>query len=424
LWAEITEKAKMFCPSCGKEIPDHSSYCLVCGKGIQVVALVAGPGPESVPVSRQPRFRPSVMLGALLLVAVTVAVVLFVTKSGSAKGTVVSLAQNASAALASATTDAATPKPSPIITAPVPLTTGQIAELATPSMVIVENYNEDGQKAEQGSGYVYSADGVVMTNYHVVRGAASLAVKVPGKSETRVASLLGYDIAHDVAALKLDGSFRALATEETADQTKTGDRVVAIGAPLGLENTVSEGIVSAVREINETHIIQTTASISPGSSGGPLLNQFGKVIGLTTSQMVNGQNLNFVIASTHLTDLKNNPRQLTLAEMLSETRVSEDLVQSTIAVPAQRAAWMRFNVNGQQGAVLEGSYSVTGGGNDVNVKLVAQPNTVLVDSGRVTRYGQFKQRLPRGSYTILFDNGFSLFTTKSVSPELKRVYYR
>src|ERR1039458_3483531 len=96
--------------------------------------------------------------------------------------------------------------------------------------------------------------------------------------------------------------FPALQTE-TLDDPKVGDRVVAIGAPLGLESTVSEGIVSAIRNAGTMHIIQTTASISPGSSGGPLLNEYGKVIGLTTSTVLNGQSLNFVVSARHISEL-------------------------------------------------------------------------------------------------------------------------
>jgi hypothetical protein len=387
---------------------------------MHVVAHPSGfvPPAAGALVPQRPRFHLYLVAGGSLLAALAIVAILFMVFGRSkAPGT-------SSTAAALPSSEIATNKPSPRPLPPVPLGTAQIAELATPSVVVVENYNEDGQKAELGSGYVFSPDGIVMTNYHVVRGAASLAVKIPGREETRVDSLLGYDVAHDVAALKLDGTFPALATED-ADEVKTGARVVAIGAPLGLENTVSEGIVSAVREINGVHVIQTTASISPGSSGGPLLNEFGKVIGLTTAQMVNGQNLNFVIAAKHLIDLRNDGHPMTLAEMLAQTRVSEDLPQSTITVPARQAGWLRFTVPGQQGAVLEGSYSITGGGNDVNVTLVTLPNNaVLVNSGRVSSSGQFKQRLTRGTYTIFFDNRFSVFTSKSVSPDLKLVYYR
>src|ERR1017187_7854304 len=146
-------------------------------------------------------------------------------------------------------------KPSPI--APVTLTTAQIADRATPSVVIVENFNEDGEKAGQGSGYVFSSDGIVITNYHVIRGAKSLAVRIPGQEPYRIDSVVGYEIDHDVAALQLTGSSLPALLTETVEEPKVGDRVVAIGAPLGLESTVSEGIVSALRNAGTMHIIQT-----------------------------------------------------------------------------------------------------------------------------------------------------------------------
>jgi S1-C subfamily serine protease len=308
----------------------------------------------------------------------------------------------------------------------VRLTTAQIAQMATPSVVVVENYNEDGVKASQGSGYVFSADGVVITNYHVVRGAKSLSVRVPSGGPQRVDSLLGYSIEHDVAALQISGggSLPALSTEQI-EQAKVGDHVVAIGAPLGLESTVSEGIVSAVREGNGIQIIQTTASISPGSSGGPLLNHYGKVIGLTTALMLNGENLNFVIPSRYAHELLAAKRQMSLAEMLGETQVTEPLPATTLSVAARNAVQLPITVRGQQGAVLEGFYTVSGArGNDVAVMLVGPGGTLIANSGRVSGTGQFRQRLAMGQYSIIFDNRFSVFSSKSVSPDLKLVYYR
>jgi len=319
--------------------------------------------------------------------------------------------------------EAKSEKPSP--TAPAKLTTAQIADRATPSVVIVENFNEDGQKAEQGSGYVFSGDGIVITNYHVIRGAKSLNVKVPRSQPYRVDSVLGYEIDHDVAALQVSGSSLPALSTETIEEPKVGDRVVAIGAPLGLESTVSEGIVSALRDAGTMHIIQTTASISPGSSGGPLLNEYGKVIGLTTSTVLNGQSINFVVSARHVSELLNRRHPMSLEEMLNQTQVSEPLPSSTIMVPARNTIQLSLTVNGQQGAVLEGTYTITGGsGRDVGVVLAGPGGSVVVNSGRVAGFGQFKQRLPRGKYAILFDNRFSTFSSKSISPDLKLTYYR
>src|ERR1035441_2989960 len=283
---------------------------------------------------------------------------------------------------ASGAQESAAEKPSPI--APAKLTTAQIADRATPSVVVVENFNEDGQKAGQGSGYVFLGDGVIITNYHVIRGAKALTVRVPGKEPYHVDSILGYEIEHDLAALQLMGSSLPALLTETVEEPKVGDRVVAIGAPLGLESTVSEGIVSALRNAGTMHIIQTTASISPGSSGGPLLNEYGKVIGLTTSTVLNGQSLNFVVSAKHVSELLGRKQPMSLDEMLSQTQVSEPLAESTIMVPARNATQLSFTVNGQQGAVLEGTYTITGGaGRDVGVMLVGAGGVMILNSGMV-----------------------------------------
>jgi S1-C subfamily serine protease len=378
--------------------------------------------PKMASVSaKSPTTKNLLTVGALAAIVAIVAVIVFLQfKSGTKQRP----AAETSLPLRTATGLSDRPpslSPSP----PQQLTTAQIAEKATPSVVVVENFNEDGEKAGQGSGYVFSGDGVVITNYHVIRGARSLNVKVPGNEPYRVDSVIGYEIDHDVAALQVAGGSLPALTTETIEEPKVGDRVVAIGAPLGLENTVTEGIVSALRNSGTMHIIQTTASISPGSSGGPLLNEYGKVIGLTTSTVRDGQSLNFVVSAKHISELLSRKQPMSLEEMLSQTQVSEPVAASTIMVPARNATQLSFMVNGQQGAVLEGTFTITGGtGRDVGVAVVGPGGSVILNSGRVAGYGQFKQRLPRGRYTILFDNRFSNFSSKSVTPDLKLSYYR
>lgn len=357
-----------------------------------------------------------------VLVGLGVAVVLCVgILIGVRRQSVVESTPGPSSAVSSTQTKG-TEKPSPL--PPPKLTTAEIADRATRSVVIVENFNEDGEKAGQGSGYVYANTGIIITNYHVVRGATSLTVRGPSKESLRVESILGYSIENDVAALQVSASLPILESE-ILEPVKVGDRVVAIGAPLGLESTVSEGIVSALRDAGGTHIIQTTASISPGSSGGPLLDEYGKVIGLTTATVRDGQNLNFVISIRHVSELLDRKREMALSDVLSETEVTDRLPGSTLAVPAHNAARLNINVPGQQGAVLEGTYTVNGGtGNDVDVALVTSDNRVIFNSGRVKAYGQVKQRLPRGIYALIFNNGFSTFSSKSVSPDLTLRYYK
>ena len=379
----------------------------------------AVPVPTVAPVAAKPNSIRTVLIVVAAVVVLCAGILVFSSRRQSGGDS----ASSPSASSGQSKGGEKPDKPSPI--PPPKLTTAQIADLATPSVVVVENFNEDGEKVGQGSGYVYSADGTVITNYHVVRGAQSLGVHFPNKASVRVDSLLGYSIENDVAAIQIpEISVPPLATQPS-QQIKVGDHVVAVGAPLGLESTVSEGIVSALRDVSGTHIIQTTASISPGSSGGPLLNDYGKVIGVTTSQVRDGQSLNFVVASSHISDLLSHQRRMTLAELIAETQVTDRLPASTISVPARNAMKFDFTVDGQQGAVLEGSYTINGGsGRDIAVALVSADGTVVVNSGRVSGSGQFRQRLKRGRYAIIFDNRFSTFSSKSVTPELSLVHFR
>src|SRR5262249_14634763 len=147
------------------------------------------------------------------------------------------------------------------------------------------------------------------------------------------------------------------------------------------------------------------ASISPGSSGGPLLNEYGEVIGLTTASLDKGQSMNFFVSAEHISDLLGRTQRMSLDEMLSQTQVSEQIAATTIPIPARSRVPASFVVNSQQGAILEGTYTVTGGiGKDVGVTLIGPTGAVIANSGRVAGYGQLRQRLPRGRYALVFDN--------------------
>jgi serine protease Do len=135
----------------------------------------------------------------------------------------------------------------------------------------------------QGSGFIISADGYVLTNYHVVEGADEITVTLPDKREFK-GHLVGSDQRSDVALVKVDGS--ALPSSKIGDpaRLKVGEWVIAIGSPFGLQNTVTAGIVSAKgRETGELlPFIQTDAAVNPGNSGGPLINMRGEVVGINS----------------------------------------------------------------------------------------------------------------------------------------------
>ncbi len=157
----------------------------------------------------------------------------------------------------------------------------------------------------QGSGFVISSDGYILTNNHVIQGAHEVRVKFDS-GEEHVATVVGADRGSDVALLKIDAGksvpWLRLATETDA---KVGDWVVAVGNPLGLGHTVTAGIVSAKgREIPELdaleEFLQTDASINPGNSGGPLIGLDGRVVGMNTAIVSGANSVGFAIPADHL----------------------------------------------------------------------------------------------------------------------------
>jgi len=173
-------------------------------------------------------------------------------------------------------------------------TIAAIARRATPATVVVLSIGARGDTLGQGSGFIVRSDGVVITARHVLDGASSAIVRLKTGEEFKSVLVLGTDSDADVAVLKVPGFGLPTLTAESATP-EVGSTVIAIGAPRGLESTVSNGIVSAVRLSDGKQLIQITAPISPGSSGGPVLNELGRVVAVAVSYFDDGQALNFAV---------------------------------------------------------------------------------------------------------------------------------
>lgn len=176
----------------------------------------------------------------------------------------------------------------------------EVVKHSSDAVVLIVTSDAAGHELALGSGFIVSADGRVITNYHVIKDAYSAIVKLSNGASFAVEGVIASDPDKDVAVLKVPG--RNLAHLQLADSgaAQIGEHVIAIGSPLGLEGTVSDGIVSAIRdEQNGKTWIQTTAPVSHGNSGGPLLNLKGDVVGVITwgVNLRVGQNLNFAIPS-------------------------------------------------------------------------------------------------------------------------------
>jgi S1-C subfamily serine protease len=179
----------------------------------------------------------------------------------------------------------------------------EIARKAFPSAVSLTLFDESGNALKAGSGF-FVRDGIIATNYHVIEGASSGIAKSVGKENKLVLQrVLAANAKVDLALVEVAKTDIPSLTISNGRRLSIGQKVYAIGNPVGLEGTFSEGIISSIREIGEDYYIQMTAPISSGSSGGPVLNEHGLVVGVSVATVTNGQNLNFAVPGEYLSKL-------------------------------------------------------------------------------------------------------------------------
>jgi hypothetical protein len=190
---------------------------------------------------------------------------------------------------------------------PAALTPADIAARSTPAIVTVRA----GEGL--GTGFIVRPDGWVVTNFHVVRSGGSLIVTLAGGREFPVVEIVAASRSRDLVVLRIDASKLPVVPLGDSNAIRPGDTVLAIGHPLGLEDTVSDGLVSAVRHVHEDfEVLQISAPIAPGSSGGPIFNNHGEVIGVVTAFLRSGQNLNFGVPSKYVAELMAHPEPISI----------------------------------------------------------------------------------------------------------------
>lgn len=189
------------------------------------------------------------------------------------------------------------------------LSATEIFKYINPGTVEINTYRLNGYAWATGSGFFISEDGRVITNYHVIENARKIVVKTSDEKEYNVTRVISYDKEKDIAILQAEiGGDIVSCLDISEELPQTGDAVYALGSSLGLTGTFSSGIVSTVnRELSDApgvKYIQTTAPISSGNSGGPLVNEAGLVIGINTASYSGGQNLNLAVEISQINSLE------------------------------------------------------------------------------------------------------------------------
>jgi hypothetical protein len=223
----------------------------------------------------------------------------------------------------------------PIASGQVHLTTAQIAERVSPSVVVIEGKTDSGDVL--GSGFIVSKDGKIVTNLHVIRDMKTVSVHIPGRpighgwsvngEAANSVFVLATDEPKDLVIIKIEGVGLPVLGLGNSDALTVGEAVVVVGSPLGLEATVTAGILSAIRNGGEGFkFLQTDAAVNHGTSGGPLVAANGLAVGVVSSILRSdaAQGLNFAIPINYVRGLLENlHKPVSFAEM-----------RRTLAVPS------------------------------------------------------------------------------------------
>lgn len=171
----------------------------------------------------------------------------------------------------------------------------ELALLAS-SIVMIAVHDLKGNPVATGSGIMIGKKGYILTNCHVIREGTIYAVRIEDDEQVYLThEVIKYNPQLDLAVLRIDRELSPLPIYDGRQKLVRGQKVVAIGSPLGLFNSVSDGIISGFRNIRDVDMIQFTAPISHGSSGGAVLNMYGEVIGISTAGIDSGQNINLAV---------------------------------------------------------------------------------------------------------------------------------
>lgn len=205
-------------------------------------------------------------------------------------------------------------------------TIGQVVRSQARAVVVVEALDGRGTLVSQGSGFIVTPHGGIVTSLHVLRGAVSLRVRLANGDVYLTTEVVGIDELKDIAIIRIRGFDLPVVSLGDSEAAEVGAEVIVISSPEGLTNTVSTGIISGVRRLDTHRVFQITAPISHGSSGGALFNSRGEAIGIATYLLKSGQNINFAIPINYARGLINETATTSLASVnarIEATRPAE-----------------------------------------------------------------------------------------------------
>ena len=275
------------CPHCNARLTTHGKFCPECG-----TTIVSDQNSADVQKNALPKRMSAAILVTLIFVIVIAAI--FLSRSSADTSSQVPATE-------ATQTDAIEPTIA-FSDDPAAIT------LASQSVVMLNCYDKRGELYSTGSGFACFADDIIVTNYHVIDDEVySIKASTEDGRMFDVKNVLATDADRDIAILSTAAPHNLVLLQQgNSDDMQKGEKVVAIGSPLGLLNSVSTGVFSGYITENSMDVLQFTASISIGSSGGALFDNAGRVLGITSASYIFGQNINLAIPISIVAEVYEN----------------------------------------------------------------------------------------------------------------------
>lgn len=279
-----------------------------------------------------------------------------------------------------------------------------IARIALPTVARIIGFDENDRPMRQGSGFLVGSPGRIVTNAHVLRGASRLRVQLSEGRTFEVVRVLAYEPGVDLAVIEIPGGGLPSLRLAAADtRPPIGATVFVVGNPLGLDRTFSDGLVSGYRQRGRQQLMQISAPISPGSSGGPVLGSDGRVIGVATATLAEGQNLNLAIPARQVREIlsvarsRREPLSLPLGDRIESADAVDDVSEIVAAFRSYPLIWTTSGARSVLGTPAEvsmanGPTRLTFSRTFLGARGVL---AVFIDVNSGKSYGQFVYYMPR-----------------------------
>ncbi len=208
----------------------------------------------------------------------------------------------------------------------------EITKKVAPAVVLIKGTTDTGEGL--GTGFVISSDGKIATNLHVVESLRHAGVELASGEKFDSFSVLAFDARKDIAIIKIPGFDLPTVPLGNSNEVQVGEPVLVVGSPLGLQGSVTTGVISSIRDDpfgGGLRVLQTDAASNPGNSGGPLVNRQSEVIGIITFKIRAGENINFAIPINYLRGLMDSPPSaMTLDDLRSKLSGTSDVFRSDV----------------------------------------------------------------------------------------------